>query len=175
MLQVRDSSRVFDTQLVSERCFQRSLCLPDLVKVPVRSTEIRPSLFIVAQHISHELDALRFHFVLGSTHILDLEANDGAVVELVIATFGAEHLKPLPRRQLKLHQPFAIAKQREDEFRSLVRTPAHVYPSTRTYILLFSTSAYPTPRCRRQPAPFSGDLNFQMCSLTVGLKLSQFR
>lgn len=49
-----------------------------------------------AQHISHDLDTLRFHFLLGSTHILDLEANDGTVVELVIATFGSEDLKQLP-------------------------------------------------------------------------------
>ena len=42
----------------AERSFQRSLCLPDLVQVSVRSTEIRPRLFIVAKHIRHELDSL---------------------------------------------------------------------------------------------------------------------
>jgi hypothetical protein len=51
VLQVRDTSRVFDTQLESERCFQQSLGPPDLVKAPVRSTEIRRCLFVVAQHI----------------------------------------------------------------------------------------------------------------------------
>ena len=55
-------------------------------------------------HRSHDLDALRFHFVLGSAHILDLVANDGTVMELVIATFGAEDLKQLPLTA-KLHQP----------------------------------------------------------------------
>ena len=54
-----DSSVECDQQLHrAERGFQRSLCLPDLVQVPVRSTEICPRLHIVAQHISHELDAL---------------------------------------------------------------------------------------------------------------------
>ena len=42
----------------AERCFQRSLCLPDLVQVTVWSTEIRPRLLLVAKHISHERYAL---------------------------------------------------------------------------------------------------------------------
>jgi len=36
-------------------------------------------------------------------------------------------------------------KKREDEFRSPVRTPAHVYPSTRTGILLVAQVASKWP------------------------------